>query len=338
MALISLLNISGFVQSFLSISQFPTQSAAVATTGTFDGVHAGHQAILKRLLASAMEIGGQSVLITFDPHPRRLIHPEFPLGLLTTVEERSELLAELGLNFLIVQPFTLEFSKTESLDFVRNLLVDQVGVKRLVIGHDHRFGRNREGSFEHLREFAPIYGFEVEEIPALDIEAMHVSSTQIRQALKAGEMEKAALALTRPYFVTGEVVLGRQIGRTMGFPTANIGGLHPDKLLPAQGVYAVQVDLLDQTASSATRGLPGVANYGQRPSIEPGCAVLEVHLLEGGQDLYGQHIRVHFIDRLRGEYTFPSRDALMGQIAKDAEQARARIVREVGRRGEGLKG
>ena len=322
MATISLPNISPFVQSFPSISQFPTQSSAVATTGTFDGVHAGHQAILQRLLASAQEIGGKSVLITFDPHPRRLIHPEYPLELLTTVEERAELLAELGLDFLIVQPFTLEFSKTESIDFVRRLLVEKVGVKRLVIGHDHRFGRNREGSFEHLREFAPVYGFEVEEIPALDIEAMHVSSTQIRQALKAGEMDKATLALTRPYFVTGEVVHGRQIGRAIGFPTANIGGLHLDKLLPAQGVYAVRVDLLDQPASSESRGLPGVANYGQRPSIEPGLAVLEVHLLEGGQDLYGQRIRVHFFDRLRGEYTFPNREALVAQIAIDADEAR----------------
>jgi riboflavin kinase/FMN adenylyltransferase len=154
------------------------------------------------------------------------------------------------------------------------------------------------------------------------MEAMHVSSTQIRQALKAGEVEKATLALTRPYFVTGEVVKGRQIGRTIGFPTANIGGLDSDKLLPAQGVYAVRVDLLDQPASISTRGLPAVANYGQRPSIEPGLAVLEVHLLEGGQDLYGQRLRVHFIERLRGEYTFPSREALVAQIAKDAEEAR----------------
>ena len=310
------------MQTFNAISAFPTQTAAVATTGTFDGVHAGHQAILRRLMASAKEIGGQSVLITFDPHPRRLIHPEYPLELLTTVEERKELLAGLGLDFLIVQPFTLEFSKTESIDFVRRLLVEHVGVKRLVIGHDHRFGRNREGSFDHLREFAPVYGFEVEEIPAIDMEEMHVSSTQIRQALKAGEVEKATLALTRPYFVTGEVVQGRQIGRTIGFPTANIGGLDSDKLLPAQGVYAVRVDLLDQPASTSTRGLPAVANYGQRPSIEPGLAVLEVHLLEGGQDLYGQRLRVHFIERLRGEYTFPSREALVAQIAKDAEEAR----------------
>lgn len=294
----------------------------MATTGTFDGVHAGHQAILKRLISAAKEQGGQSVLITFDPHPRRLIHPEYPLELLTTVQERAELLAEFGLDYLIVQPFTDAFSKTESIDFVRQLLVEKIGVKRLVIGHDHRFGRNREGGFEHLKEFAPVYGFNVEEIPALDIEAMHVSSTQIRQALQAGEMDKARLALTRPYFVTGEVVEGRKIGRTIGFPTANIGGLHPDKLLPAQGVYAVRVDLLDQSASPTTRGLPAVANYGQRPSIEAGLAVLEAHLLEGGQDLYGQRIRVHFIERLRGEYSFPNREALVAQIAQDASAAR----------------
>ena len=135
------------MQTFSDISQFPTQSVAVATTGTFDGVHAGHQAILRRLLASAKELDGQSVLVTFDPHPRRLIHPEYPLELLTTVEERAELLAESGLDFLIVQPFTHAFSQIKSLDFVRQLLVEKVGVKRLVIGHDHRFGRNREGSF-----------------------------------------------------------------------------------------------------------------------------------------------------------------------------------------------
>lgn len=310
------------VQIFNAISDYKASRATAVTTGTFDGIHAGHQAILKRLTSSAKEMDGHAVLITFDPHPRRLIHPEFPLELLTTVEERAEILTTLGLDCLVIQPFTWEFSKMDSIEYVRRLLVEQLGVKRLVIGHDHRFGRNREGSFEHLREFAPVYGFEVEEIPALEMEAMHVSSTQIRQALKEGEMQKATLALTRPYFVTGEVVQGRQIGRTIGFPTANIGGLHPDKLLPAQGVYAVRVDLLDQPISPATRSLPAVANYGQRPSIETGRAVLEVHLLEGGQDLYGQLIRVHFIERIRGECTFPDRNALKAQITIDAKKAR----------------
>ena len=312
------------MEIFKSIQEFPKQSFAVATTGTFDGIHAGHKTILKRLTDKAKEFNGKSVLITFDPHPRRLIHPEYALELLTTIEERSELISEIGLDFLIVQEFDEEFSKIESIDFVRHLLVEKIGVKQLVIGHDHRFGKNREGSFDHLKEYAPVYGFEIEEISAFELEAIHVSSTQIRKAISSGDVKTASLALTRPHFITGKVVRGNQIGRTLGFPTVNIGEIHSDKILPKQGVYAVLVDILDDLHLIQ---IPGVANYGKRPSIGEGDPQLEVYLIEKGQNLYDRPIRIHFIDRIRDEKKFTSKEELREQIVKDIETARLLLLK-----------
>ena len=311
------------MKRYNSIQEFPRQPIAVATTGTFDGVHAGHQKILKRLVAIAKEFNGQSVLISFDPHPRRLIHPEFPMELLTTVEERAELISELKLDYLIVQGFDDKFSKIESIDFVRNLLVEKIGVKYLVIGHDHRFGRNREGSFKHLQEYAPVYGFEIEEIPAFDLEAIHVSSTEIRKAILSGDVKMASRALTRPHFITGKVIQGKKIGRQLGFPTANVGEVHPDKVFPAEGVYSVLVDILDDPKLIQ---IMGVANYGKRPSIGNENPLLEVHLIESGQDIYDRPIRVHFIDRIRDEKKYNSKDELRAQIKKDVEVARSQLL------------
>ena len=311
------------MKRYNSIQEFPRQPIAVATTGTFDGVHAGHQKILKRLVAIAKEFNGQSVLISFDPHPRRLIHPEFPMELLTTVEERAELISELKLDYLIVQGFDDKFSKIESIDFVRNLLVEKIGVKYLVIGHDHRFGRNREGSFKYLQEYAPVYGFEIEEIPAFDLEAIHVSSTEIRKAILSGDVKMASRALTRPHFITGKVIQGKKIGRQLGFPTANVGEVHPDKVFPAEGVYSVLVDILDDPKLIQ---IMGVANYGKRPSIGNENPLLEVHLIESGQDIYDRPIRVHFIDRIRDEKKYNSKDELRAQIKKDVEVARSQLL------------
>ena len=270
----------------------------------------------------AEEFKGQSVLISFDPHPRRLIHPEFPMELLTTIEERAELISELKLDYLIVQDFDDDFSKIDSIDFVRNFLVEKIGVKHLVIGHDHRFGRNREGSFKHLQEYAPVYGFDIEEIPAFDLEAIHVSSTQIRKAILSGDVKMASRALTRPHFITGKVIQGKKIGRELGFPTANIGGVHPDKIFPAEGVYSVRVDILDDPKLTQ---IMGVANYGKRPSIGNENPLLEVHLIEKGQNIYDRPIRVHFIDRIRDEKKYNSKDDLRAQIIKDVEVARSQL-------------
>ncbi len=195
---------------FKSINDFSNCTSTVATVGTFDGLHAGHQIILERIKNRAKEISGRSVLLSFDPHPRRLVHPEYPLQLLTTIDERSELLSKMGLDYLIVQNFNEDFSKIESIDFVRNFLIEKIGVKHLVIGHDHRFGKNREGSFKNLEEYAPVYGFGLEEISAVQIEENNISSTQIRKAITSGNVKVASRALTRPHFISGKVIQGKK--------------------------------------------------------------------------------------------------------------------------------
>ncbi len=300
---------------------FEAIPCAVATTGTFDGFHAGHRLILDRMKDIAKGMGGETVLITFDPHPRKVIHPEFPLALLTTLDERAELLSEAGLDHLIVQPFTPEFSSTSSLDFVRKGLVGQVGVKKLVIGYDHHFGRNREGTFAHLQEFGPVYGFEVEEIPPHEVEEVKVSSTKIRKALIAGEVEKAAVFLARPYFVSGTVVHGESRGTGLGYPTANVGQIDPDKLLPADGVYLVMAERL--TPEHRGERWPALANLGMRPTVEGQKRSLEVHWLDFSGDLYGTALRVHFVQRVRDEQKFADVMALKAQIQRDEQTARA---------------
>ena len=307
---------------FKSIDDFPNRTSTVATVGTFDGLHAGHQIILERIKNRAKEISGRSVLISFDPHPRRLVHPEYPLQLLTTIDERSELLSKMGLDYLIVQNFNEDFAKIESIDFVRNFLIEKIGVKHLVIGHDHRFGKNREGSFKNLEEYAPVYGFGLEEISAVQIEENNISSTQIRKAITSGNVKVASYALTRPHFISGKVIQGKKIGRGLGFPTANVGEVHPDKIFPSEGVYSVVIDILDDPK---LRQIKGIANYGKRPSIGNEKPLLEVHLLERGQDLYDRPIRVHFIDRIRDEKKFNSKDDLRSQIIKDVEIAKSQL-------------
>jgi riboflavin kinase/FMN adenylyltransferase len=205
---------------------------------------------------------------------------------------------------------------------VRNFLIEKIGVKHLVIGHDHRFGKNREGSFKNLEEYAPVYGFDLEEISAVQIEENNISSTQIRKAITSGNVKVASYALTRPHFISGKVIQGKKIGRDLGFPTANVGEVHPDKIFPSEGVYSVVVDILDDPK---LRQIMGVANYGKRPSIGNEKPLLEVHLLEGGQDLYDRPIRVHFIDRIRDEKKFNSKDDLRSQIIKDVEIAKSQL-------------
>ena len=318
------------VKRTLGMEAFAPVGPTAVTTGTFDGVHAGHRTILRRLQEVASSLGGASVVVTFDPHPRKIIHPEFPLQLLTTLEERAELLAEVGLDHLVVQPFTPEFAAWSSLDFVRRGLVQYLDVRRLVIGYDHHFGRNREGTFAHLQEFGPVYGFEVEEIPPHDVDAVRVSSTKIRTELLAGAVDRAAVWLTRPYFCTGTVESGARIGRGLGFPTANVGEIDPDKLLPKDGVYAVWVERL----APQFRGerLAAVANLGVRPSLDPndvngGQVLLETHCLDWPATLgmdggYGKLIQVDLLHKLHDELKYDSLESLEQGIAQDCMDAR----------------
>lgn len=304
---------------YQSLAEFNTLNCAVATTGTFDGVHLGHKKILSQLVQTAHKVGGESVLLTFSPHPRLVLQPDVELQLLTSLEEKIGLLEQTGLDHLIIHPFTKEFSRTPSLEFVREILVNQLGVKQLVIGYDHHFGRNREGSFHHLKEFGPIYGFEVEEIPALDIDAVNISSTKIRTALTEGNVELATTYLGHPYIIGGEVIKGDQIGRSIGFPTANLDINFQHKLIPADAVYAGYVRLNGERHKA-------MANIGRRPTVGSNRRSVEIHLLDFERDLYGQHLHFAVGHRLRDVTNFNSLDALKTQLALDKEDALSKLA------------
>jgi len=296
------------------LNNFKTISCAVATTGTFDGVHLGHRKILNQLVAKANKVGGESVLLTFSPHPRIVLQPDVELELLSSENEKISLLENTGIHHLIIHPFTREFSRTQSLDFVREFLVNKIGVKHLVIGYDHHFGRNREGSFDHLKEFGPIYGFEVEEIAAFDIDQVNVSSTKIRNALAEGNVELANMYLGAPYSISGRVIKGNQIGRTIGFPTANIECDFMQKLLPADGVYAGKLHVNGHTYNA-------MANLGSRPTIGSRQRKLEVHCIGTDIDLYESEVRFELYKFLRGIEEFANLEALKKQLEVDKKEA-----------------
>lgn len=292
----------------------------MVTTGTFDGVHLGHRKILKQLNQVAEKIGGESVLLTFFPHPRMVLQPDLELKLLNSQEEKIERLKSTGLDHLIIHPFSLEFSRTSSLDFVRNILVNQIGAIKLVIGYDHHFGRNREGSFAHLKEYGPVYGFEVEEIAAQDVDEVTVSSTKIREAIQNGEVERANEYLMYAFPLSGTVVKGEQIGRTLGYPTANIRVQDNYKIIPAKGVYAVQVNFPDRDQKAPVKGM---CNIGIRPTFGGKFPSIEVHLFDFNKDLYGRQVEILFLKGLRSEMKFDGPEALKKQLAQDEAMARS---------------
>jgi riboflavin kinase/FMN adenylyltransferase len=303
------------VKVYERIEDFTALSNAIVTTGTFDGVHVGHKKIISRLQSIADSTLGETVILTFHPHPRLVLFPDDnDLRLLNTQEEKIELLAKIGIQHLIVIPFNKEFSRISSLDFVRSILVKQIGVKKLVIGHDHHFGRNREGSFEHLKEFGPLYGFDVEEIPVQDIDHVAVSSSKIRQALLDGNIKVANEYLGYTYSLSGSVVKGKQRGRTIGFPTANILVNESRKLIPATGVYAVKVVIRDTVYS-------GMMNIGNRPTVDGGSITIEVNIFDFDTSVYEEKISVQFIDRIRNEQKFEHLEALKAQLVIDKTKA-----------------
>jgi riboflavin kinase/FMN adenylyltransferase len=296
-----------------NLNEFKPLKQAIATVGTFDGVHIGHQKLLKRIQELANKQGGETVLLTFHPHPRLVLFPDDnDLKLITTLEERIERLSQTGLDHLIIHPFTTEFSRTTAIEYVRDILVEQIGVKKLVIGYDHHFGRNREGSLENLKELAPTFGFVVEEIPAQEIKDVNVSSTKIRNALNEGDVKKANSFLGYHFQLSGTVVKGSEIGSSLGFPTANIEVDNPNKIIPAPGVYATQAVINGREYKSMT-------NLGFRPTVhENSQLTIESHLFNFDMDIYGETITLRFIDRIREEVKFDNRESLKDQIAKDA--------------------
>ncbi len=298
---------------YTNIEKFKDVKNPIVTTGTFDGVHLGHQKIISRLKDVAKNENGETVLLTFYPHPRMVLFPDDnELKLLNTQEEKINLLEHYGVDHLIIYPFTKEFSRLTSVEFVRNILVNHIHTKRLVIGYNHHFGRNREGSFEHLKEYGPLYGFEVEEIPAKDIDSIEVSSTKIRKALQSGDVETAATYLGHAYSLTGKVVKGQQLGRTMGYPTANIVVENKYKLIPADGVYAVKV-------KHKGKLFGGMLNIGNNPTIVGKGRSIEVNIFDFNEDIYGDDATIYFIKRLRDELKFNGLDELKNALASDKQ-------------------
>lgn len=284
---------------------------AVVTSGTFDGVHRGHQKVLNRLKEIADRNSGQTVVITFWPHPRLVLHPEDQsLKLLNTFEEKAELLRLQGIQHLVRIPFTREFSQLSSSEFIRRILVDTLGTRKLVIGYDHHFGKNREGSFDQLRLTSSQHGFDVEEIPAEDIDHITVSSSAIRKALESGDVTTAMHLIGRPYSVSGLVVIGDKLGRVMGYPTANLAIESNFKLIPADGIYAVRVQ-------HAGQGYEGMLYIGVRPTVNGVRRSIEVNIFDFDKEIYGETLTVTFEQLLRTDSKFKDLEALKSQLHKD---------------------
>lgn len=285
----------------------------VVTIGTFDGVHLGHREVIAELKRIAHNTGGESVVFTFFPHPRMVVTPnEDIIRLLTTQEEKCLLLDELLLDHMVIYPFTREFASLSYTEFVKNILVDQMHICKLVTGYDHKFGHDRQGDFHALKILGDFHGFEVEQLDPLLVENVAVSSTKIRQALETGDVQKASHYLGYPYLLKGKVVEGRRLGREIGFPTANILPDDQHKLIPTDGVYAVLVNV---------GGVPykGMLNVGSRPTVNTNVdhRSIEVHIFDFSADIYQCDISVSFVERIRDEVKFGSLDQLKEQLALD---------------------
>jgi len=295
------------------IASLPHIPEAVVTSGTFDGVHLGHQQIICRLCELAKQRQGETVLITFYPHPRLVLGQH--VELLSTLEEKAFWLRQYGIHHLLVLPFTQEFSQMSPEEFVQKVYIEAVQTRTLVIGYDHHFGKNRQGNFQFLKENQAHYPFDIEEIPRHDIEEAAVSSTKIREALQQGDIAAAQQLLGRAYELNGQVVHGDKIGRTLGYPTANVHIKEHYKLVPADGIYAAQVLVGQQSYQ-------GMLYIGNRPSVD-GAAErkIEVNIFDFSEEIYGQNIRLQLIEKIRGDAKFDSLEALSRQLAQDKIRA-----------------
>jgi len=295
------------------LDHLPAIQQPVVTIGTFDGVHLGHQKILNRVRELASETDGESVLLTFWPHPRMVLRPDHhQIKLLSTQEEKQRLLARFGIDHLVSIPFTESFAATSSEEFIQHILLEKIGTRKLVIGYDHRFGKGREGGFEYLQANQSRFGFELEEISREDIDHIGISSTKIRQALEAGDLETASSFLGRPYELTGQVVSGNQLGRKIGFPTANLEIGEAHKLIPKDGAYVVSV-------LHGNKAYRGMLNIGNRPTLQGVNKTVEVHLIDFSGDLYGEELELHFHQYLREERKFNNLQQLTDQLNSDKQ-------------------
>lgn len=298
-----------------SLSEFSNTKPSFVTIGTFDGVHIGHQQIIKRLVSEAAANDCKSVLLTFFPHPRRVLQSETPLQLISTIDERISVLEKMGLDTLVIQPFTEAFSRLSATEFVRSVLVEQLNVKKMFIGYDHRFGRNRSADIQDLKSFGEVYDFEVFEISAQEIAEVTVSSTKIRKALEEGNIERANAYLGNPFGLTGSVEEGKSLGRTIGFPTANLVIKEDYKLIPANGAYWVYSII-------EGKKVYGMMNIGFNPTVAGDRRSIEVHFLDWSGKLYGKLLTVLFLKRIRDEQKFDSVSALAEQLKTDRLQCK----------------
>ncbi|KAF2335540.1 bifunctional riboflavin kinase/FAD synthetase [Flavobacterium daemonense] len=299
---------------FHSINDFHSTKKTILTLGTFDGVHIGHKKILERITQNTENGKYESLVLTFFPHPRMVLQEKSEIKLLNTISEKTKLLEATGIENLIIHPFNESFSRLTAEEFVRDILVDQFHIQKIIIGHDHRFGRNRTANIDDLIAFGAEYGFEVEQISAQEIQDVSVSSTKIRKALNGGNMALANDYLGYNYFLSGEVVKGKQLGRTIGFPTANIQIEEDYKLIPKTGVYAVKA-IVDQ------KEVFGMMNIGFNPTVNGEKQTIEVNLFDFNEDIYGKQIEVSLLKYLREEQKFGSVDLLKEQLNQDKANA-----------------
>ena len=302
------------MKTFHSVESFSSKKPTVLTIGTFDGVHIGHKKILNKLLATANQNELESLVLTFFPHPRMVLQKDANIKLIHTIKERTEILSQLGLENLIIQPFSKEFSRLSATDFVRDILVEKLQVKHIIVGYDHRFGRNRTANIDNLKEFGKIYDFTVEEISVQDINDVAVSSTKIRNALTEGHIEIANKYLDDTFQINGKVSTGKGIGRTINFPTANISVTEDYKMIPKNGVYVATATVENQTYH-------GMMNIGNNPTVNGTSQSIEIHLFNFNKDIYNKNISLKILKRLRDEHKFESVEALKAQLKNDQQKA-----------------
>ena len=301
---------------FYNTDDLKSFNNAVITIGTFDGVHLGHLTILQQVVAHAKELGGESIVLTFEPHPRKLLFPNQPIRIITPLEEKIKLITQAGIDHVFVVPFTTSFAALSAEAYIKDFLVKYLHPKGIVIGYDHQFGHDRAGNIKLLQAYENQLGFKVYEIPAKQIEDAAVSSTKIRNSLTAGNVTDANKMLGRQYSLKGSVVSGAQLGRTLGFPTANVKPSDAEQIIPGNGVYAIK-------AIVGTETFYGMINIGIRPTVSNELSLhIEAHLFDFNKDIYNQEIEIVFAERLRDEQRFPSLDALKEQLGHDAIHAK----------------
>jgi riboflavin kinase/FMN adenylyltransferase len=295
---------------FHSINDFLITKKTILTLGTFDGVHIGHKKILQKLTQNTPNDQYENVVLTFFPHPRMVLQENSNIKLINTIQEKQELLEEIGIENLVIHPFDEAFSQLTAEEFVKTVLVEKFHIQKIIIGHDHRFGRNRTANIDNLIDFGKEYGFEVSQISVQELNEISVSSTKIRNAILNGDIQLANDYLGYSYFITGTVVKGKQLGRTIGFPTANLKIEEKYKLIPQNGVYLVQTII-------NSKAIQGMMNIGTNPTVEGQEQSIEIHLLDFEDDLYDQELKISILNRIRDEEKFSSLHLLQEQLQKD---------------------